>query len=649
VIASRLHASAPTVAGDYPTSFLPTAYPLSTPYHATALVSNTALTSTTSNSIIAGHVYPQGAITATYGVKAKQLPTPPETIADARGIKAPPNPSDMRKNSMKQSPTSSRPIQDSPNSMNGSGGSPSVAPEPVAPKPKNCKKSNRKCKRGVRLNFIDISCEQPPYLIPPTHDWRVIFQDESREIASEYVGGFEKYSALKRQEKRQKLGIAQEMGFDYPAQMPAPVMPHQQLPPQSNVNGMYQTYAETAPTMYASTTNSAYENQAQNVPMPSYQEQQPVQQAYDQNIMMSPEQEQHRPYLDDSNEVLYMQVFVEEVGLWMDSMDPDKHFSRLLPFQALRQQMLKHAILACGVRYLTLINSQYPDEQALNYYNTATQLLLKSLQNPDRDSVLCATTATILNVYEVMSEKDLQRMNHIAGARALIKECRWDATATGIGAACFWLNIGLELFSCLHFNWSVAWDPDTWGVDMNMNPQQFGGNEEDWCHKMLYILAKINNFRSSIPKFREQSVHAENMRLHTRHQQWLTLKQYCDKWDRCVPQTMHPMAYVPIYMTRSKSAFPEVWLIKRATIVARLFYHTAMALLGEVHPMVPINPQIEEEVQQMKLFHARQICGIVAHVKDRLVCSPLFLFNTNNFQRCRIRLNPLPRHRSRIP
>lgn len=34
----------------------------------------------------------------------------------------------------------------------------------------NCRKSNRECKRGVRLNFIDMTCKEPPY-IPPTDDW----------------------------------------------------------------------------------------------------------------------------------------------------------------------------------------------------------------------------------------------------------------------------------------------------------------------------------------------------------------------------------------------------------------------------------------------------------------------------------------------
>lgn len=136
-----------------------------------------------------------------------------------------------------------------------------------------------------------------------------------------------------------------------------------------------------------------------------------------------------------------MQVFVEEIGIWMDSMDAHKHFSRLLPFHALNEPMLLHAFLACGARHLALVNPKYSEEKALHYYDVATRDLLHSLQDPDRDTFLCATTAVILNVYEIMGERALQRMNHIAGARALIKECRWNARSTGIGAACFGLTL----------------------------------------------------------------------------------------------------------------------------------------------------------------------------------------------------------------
>jgi hypothetical protein len=460
----------------------------------------------------------------------------------------------------------------------------------------NCIKSNRSCKRGIRLNFYDTTVEDPPYLLPRTHDWKVTFQDDSRDIASEYVGGAERYSLPEPEPKRPR--ISRDTGY---ATIGAPVMAHQALPtPQV----AYDAFPNTQTNGYG-TTGTGYLETVQH--MQAYDTQQPI---------------DYPAPLDNRMEVLYMQVFVEEVGLWMDSMDVDKHFSRLIPFQALHEPMLKYAVLACGVRHLTLVNpTSYPDEHAVNYYNSATQLLLKSLQNPDRDSVLCATTATILNVYEVMSEKALQRMNHIAGARALIKECRWDANAAGIGGACFWLNVGLELFSCLAFNWGVAWDPDTWGIDMAMNPQPVGGNEEDWTHKILWILAKVTNFRSTTPRFQEQTVHAEQARMNRRMQEWMAMKQSCDRWDRCVPPTMHAMANVPVNMTSSKSSFPEVWFIKRATIVARLFYHTAMALLGAVHPMNNVDQQIVSEMDEMRQYHSRQICGIVAHVKDRGVAS----------------------------
>lgn len=59
-------------------------------------------------------------------------------------------------------------------------------------------------------------------------------------------------------------------------------------------------------------------------------------------------------------------------------------------------------------------------------------------------------------------------------------------------------------------------------------------------------------------------------------------------------------------------------LIKRSTIVARLFYHTAMCVLHQIHPLMSGNT---EQMHQVRLDHAQQICGIVAHVKDRGVAS----------------------------
>lgn len=57
----------------------------------------------------------------------------------------------------------------------------------------NCRKSDRVCRRGVRLNFIDTQAVAPPHLIARPNGSKITFKDDSRLIASLYVGGFEIY------------------------------------------------------------------------------------------------------------------------------------------------------------------------------------------------------------------------------------------------------------------------------------------------------------------------------------------------------------------------------------------------------------------------------------------------------------------------
>ena len=192
----------------------------------------------------------------------------------------------------------------------------------------NCRKSNRECERGVRLNFIDTQVQNPE-IIPPTHDWNVHFQDESREIASEYKGGLGRYAALGPEATAEAEDESQ--GRASGSLLGAPTMAHQPLPPIHSLPAESTTqYSETSqglpePTRDShhhhsvSSTNSTYSTQTlQAQSQSSYA----AHAAPDQTL---PPQNETRDYLNSSEETLFMQVFVEEVGLWMDSMDPLKH------------------------------------------------------------------------------------------------------------------------------------------------------------------------------------------------------------------------------------------------------------------------------------------------------------------------------------
>lgn len=193
----------------------------------------------------------------------------------------------------------------------------------------NCRKSHRACRRGVRLNFIDTQVKTLP-ITSLTQDWEVTFQDESREIASEYKGGLNRYGKLEQELEEGEGGKAPTQ-FEIPVSMiDTPVLEHQQLPSHHHAvpPGGIETYVGGPPPasdqggeshhqQHASTSESTFSNHT-------------IPTTHSQNSYTPPAQSlaprlSQRAILTSPEEALYMQAFVEEVGLWMDSMDPYKH------------------------------------------------------------------------------------------------------------------------------------------------------------------------------------------------------------------------------------------------------------------------------------------------------------------------------------
>lgn len=124
----------------------------------------------------------------------------------------------------------------------------------------NCRKSGRQCRRGVRLNFFDTQVVAPPTYIKPTGGSDIKFRDDSRVIASEYVGGFEMY------------------------------------PPPEQVEDI--VFRASAPVCSSRSSMTCKDIQL----------------------------ELNRHYsLDDPTALLLMQVFVAQIGPWLDIVDATKH------------------------------------------------------------------------------------------------------------------------------------------------------------------------------------------------------------------------------------------------------------------------------------------------------------------------------------
>ncbi|KAJ6144626.1 hypothetical protein N7470_008521 [Penicillium chermesinum] len=466
----------------------------------------------------------------------------------------------------------------------------------------NCRKSNRVCRRGVRLNFIDIQTVAPPQVIDRPNGSKVTFRDDSRFIASEYVGGSERYPPIQPespiQERRQLQQDAfNMMGPDQLAslfQSVAQSFDHAGLDSQSDflfgADAWHETHLVPGDELLPHGTS----NFARKLTLKQY----------------SPS------YLMDPEQSLLLQAFVDAVGPWVDCTDPAKHFTELLPLHAIDQPMLLKALLACGARHLS-IGDPSQEHKAAHYYEVASEDLLNSMQDPNRDSVLCTVVALALGIYEWMLPNTASTKNHLAGSRALIRECRWNAKTPSLGGACFWISVKIELLNCLQHNWLLSWDPDTWGIDMNMDhAQPHWKGDEVWLQRIIYICAKVLNFRATIQLWHPEDLIVSDSRRNEVLQEWNHYYALCEQWNNSCPRSMKPIFQIQPWQVESESHFPKIWLTKRTATVARLFYHATSFLLAMIHPL----PESYKNIQQE---HSHSICAYAANSKDPSIANTL--------------------------
>ncbi|KAL4938404.1 hypothetical protein BDV06DRAFT_57099 [Aspergillus oleicola] len=424
----------------------------------------------------------------------------------------------------------------------------------------NCLKSGRLCRRGVRLNFVDTQVSAPPTYIQPPAANGVTFRDDSRVIASEYVGGDEVYPPLDK------------------------------VPPLVAVR-------ETST---------------------------PVQSASDLLSKQYPLDRQSS--INDPIELSFMQAFINRIGPWLDALDEQKHLTRVLPLYAFQVPLLRAVIAACSGRYVSLQLSLESSE-SLSYYITAAQMLSNSLATQQGDSSLCAAASLILEIAEKLILGPISSELRICSrysARSLIRECQWNTQTQGLGGACSWISIFMELLDCIAFQQPLVWDPGSWGVDMGFSVEPpLTGNEHLWIQRIIFICAKVSDFRSSKAHGTGKSTrNAEAQRL----QEWGLYSDWCDKWFASIPRSMLPLGQIQPWQRHPQSAFPEIWLLDRPAVVAQIFYHVTRIMLVETDPSRKDDlHEMQEELQR----HTHNVCGIVTNDKDigvPIFPIPLFAF-----------------------
>ncbi|KAL7795136.1 hypothetical protein V8C37DRAFT_414814 [Trichoderma ceciliae] len=492
------------------------------------------------------------------------------------------------------------------------------------PSCRNCQRGSRKCMRGIRLNFSNTTVHDSSYLIPISprnYMDAALFRDESRQIASEYQDGLYRYADVEQNQASncRPKARTQTLGSDQ-----AHVNPilqghiwHIYISPEGS-NTTRSIYSDSL-ILQATEWRKADTVVSGPMSLSEVEDRSNVSETVEDDPATYPitagPATSECDFLDTPEHVRYMQIYVEEIAIWIDSFSKGRYFGHCLPYRALDSPLLLYSLLACGIRRLSYRHRDL-DNIAAAYYSTANMQLYRYHENPERDMEECSVAAIILKLYRVMFRVGPQNGGHSSDLlNSIISESRWTAESDGIGSACFWLNGYLDTVGSLESGCPLYVDAWNVGTDLSSDGSAVmsQAGEESWIQRMLFILAKVTSYRLCLLSFTEKDLR-ENKTLENHLPEWKHLKGLCDDWNDACPRNMHPLGYMYPKQMGNNSTFPRMWLPKRETIFCRLLYHISQCILTQTHPME--QTMLSDEMSTLQLHHAREVCGIVAHTED---------------------------------
>ncbi|KAF7118415.1 hypothetical protein CNMCM5793_007932 [Aspergillus hiratsukae] len=299
-----------------------------------------------------------------------------------------------------------------------------------------------------------------------------------------------------------------------------------------------------------------------------------------------------------AREAVLFRNFVDNMALWTDITDPQRHFETVAPARALHEPVLRAAILAFSSRH---INRQRPDgdTESLKYHNQCLQLLIPTLSCNDNEITeeLLAAVA-ILRQNEEMDPQDNQF--HLTGTTRILNTMSSFGSSGGLGEAGAWLCLREDMYISL-----------TSQSPLRTNLQSFERSDvftrtDDfaWSNRMVFLLARILSCAFN-----------EETRTRRSYASLESLGKEVDDWNSSKPRTFQPVHFVPQGKDPGRR-FPSIWTLLPVHVVGLQYYHIAkiiLALSGCSSPFLPYESlQRSRDLEKLVRGYLLNVLGLAA-------------------------------------
>lgn len=300
--------------------------------------------------------------------------------------------------------------------------------------------------------------------------------------------------------------------------------------------------------------------------------------------------------------------YIDEVAVWLDMFDHDRHFQFTIPLLAKTADHLHYSILALSARQSERKRADESYAESLPLYQEAIRLIVKELYTLDTTVI---ASCVLLCVLEMMSSSPRAWCRHLDGCAMLLEAAGVNGVVGGVGQSVFWCFARMDVWGGYLEDTFTKIPTSRWYIpsgSMKEAVTHFKTNSS--CHSYanyaVFLCASVVNVISA------QTSGGEPVERTTYLARWNALFDLLEDWYTNRLEKMQPLIAYPADSSDARHPFPILLYSSAPAVNGNQLYHAATMLMLQHKPRGIALARSPKSI----LWHARQICGIAISNSD---------------------------------
>ncbi len=306
--------------------------------------------------------------------------------------------------------------------------------------------------------------------------------------------------------------------------------------------------------------------------------------------------------------------YLDEIAIWLDMFDNDRHFQSKIPLLAKSADHLHYSILALSSRQMERKDPGKLYTESLALYQEAIQLIVKELYTLD---IAVIASCVLLCVLEMMSSSPRAWGRHLNGCAMLLEAAGMNGAVGGLRQSLFWCFARMDVWGGFLEDTLTKIPTSRWFIPSGSMIEavthfKAGSGGDSYANYAVFLCASVVNVISNKTGSYVGQAEVDPVSKTTYSARWKALFDLLEDWYDKRPEEMQPLMTYPSSCDEPREPFSIVLYGNSPAVNGNQLYHAAAILMLQNKPR---GIRLSKSPKSI-LWHARQICGIAVSNSD---------------------------------